>query len=271
MVTLWPELLSNDWTKVSERKQLQVVGSTGCTVTIHGNPRQNSGLRLVCANLGDTRAILCRDGRPWPLSDDHKPSRPDERARIERLGGNVIDVRGTLRVVASTNPHSKSKKERMNYQGLGMTRSFGDLYFKHGPSNQKLVENTPEVKIERVTSRDSFLAIVSDGISDVLSNEEIVQLAGKFYEEPEEAAKNIVRTSFKKGSEDNLTALVVQFAWADGFSAGVFGSGGGMMAGRRGAGGGSGTNNPGAQLGGGGKDHDKKRGGQSDDDMDMFA
>ncbi|CAD7945705.1 unnamed protein product [Amoebophrya sp. A25] len=110
--------------EVSDRKNLQLVGSTGLTVVIHGNPKQNSGLRLVCANLGDSRAILCRDGRAIPLSEDHKPDRLDERARIERAGGAVMDVRGSLRVVCSSNPHGRTKAQRNQFQGLMMTRSF---------------------------------------------------------------------------------------------------------------------------------------------------
>ena len=36
----------------------------------------------------------------------------------------------------------------------------------------------------------------------------VVDLAAAHYDDPEEAAKKIVRTAHQKGSEDNLTAMV---------------------------------------------------------------
>ena len=93
-----------------------------------------------------------------------------------------------------------------------MTRSFGDLYFKQ-PS--QLVLATPEVKVFPLKPKDMFCVLCTDGILDVLSNQDVVDLALKYPCDPWEAAKNVVRTAFYKGSEDNLTALVVQFGWAD--------------------------------------------------------
>ncbi|TVU48925.1 hypothetical protein EJB05_00210, partial [Eragrostis curvula] len=60
------------------------------------------GDRIVVANCSDSRAVLYRGptgSPPVPLSDDHKPDRPDERARIRSLGGQVVyDVYGVPRV-----------------------------------------------------------------------------------------------------------------------------------------------------------------------------
>ena len=50
------------------------------------------------ANVGDCRAVLCRAGKAIRLSDDHKPNRRDEKARIERAGGHVVDIGGIHRV-----------------------------------------------------------------------------------------------------------------------------------------------------------------------------
>lgn len=41
-------------------------------------------------NVGDSRAILCSDGRASPLSNDHKPNKPEEKRRIHALGGRVV-------------------------------------------------------------------------------------------------------------------------------------------------------------------------------------
>ena len=67
--------------------------------------------RLYCANVGDSKAVLCRNGKAVEMSYDHKPSREDERQRIIEAGGTVITNR--------------------LYGVLGVSRSFGDLRFKN--------------------------------------------------------------------------------------------------------------------------------------------
>lgn len=196
----------------AERKKFEQVGSTAVTAFLHGNPKLGTALRLVVANLGDSRGILCRAGQAVAVSEDHKPSRMDEKKRIERAGGLVLQVRGTWRVAASTNPNSSTKASRREYQGLAMTRTFGDLYFK---KPVLLSSAEPEIQIIPLTDKDLFMVLATDGILDVLTNQEVVDLAIKHWEDPDEAAKNIVRTAYKKGSEDNLTVLVIQFGWAD--------------------------------------------------------
>jgi len=197
---------------IAERKNFQMTGSTAVCALLHGNPKLGTALRLVVANCGDSRAILCRAGQAVAVSNDHKPSRIDERKRIERAGGLVLQVRGTWRVAASTNPNSMSKAARREYQGLAMTRSLGDLYFKQ-PSQLSIPE--PEVHIVPLTDKDLFLVLATDGIYDVLSNQEVVDLAMKHWNDPEAAAKEVVRTAYKKRSDDNLTVVVMQFGWSD--------------------------------------------------------
>lgn len=56
-------------------------GTTACAVSLVG------GKRIVCANAGDSRAIVVRkDGSVVRLSRDHKPGMPDETKRITDLG-----------------------------------------------------------------------------------------------------------------------------------------------------------------------------------------
>jgi serine/threonine protein phosphatase PrpC len=44
------------------------------------------GNDLFCANAGDSRAVLCRDGVAVNLSEDHKPMNEEEKTRIEKVG-----------------------------------------------------------------------------------------------------------------------------------------------------------------------------------------
>lgn len=197
---------------MSERKGCQLVGSTCVSALLHGNPKLGTALRLVVANLGDSRAVLCRAGVAVPVSEDHKPARMDEKKRVERAGGLVLQIRGVPRLAAPTNPNSMNKSARREYQGLAMTRSFGDMYFKQ-PSALAIAE--PEVQVLNLSDKDLFAVLATDGIFDVMSNQEVVDMALRQWEDPAEAAKTIVRAAYKKGSEDNLTVLVIQFGWAD--------------------------------------------------------
>lgn len=101
-------------------------GSTGTTALIIGN-------RLYCANVGDSRTVLCRDGKAIPLSTDHKPSREDEAMRIKAAGGFIINKR----VMGE----------------LAVSRAFGDCEFKKGISEilgDEATEGMSDDTIEQV-------------------------------------------------------------------------------------------------------------------------
>lgn len=52
------------------------------------------GERLVVANVGDSRAVICKQGTAEQLSIDHEPNK--ERKNIERKGGFVTNLPGLL-------------------------------------------------------------------------------------------------------------------------------------------------------------------------------
>lgn len=104
--------------------------------------------KIIVANCGDSRAVLCRNGKAVPLSDDHKPDRPDELNRIQAAGGRVIYW------------------DCPRVQGvLAMSRAIGDNYLK------PCVSCVPEVTITDRTAEDDCLILASDGLWDVVSND----------------------------------------------------------------------------------------------------
>ncbi|CAH1446774.1 unnamed protein product [Lactuca virosa] len=104
--------------------------------------------KIIVANCGDSRAVLCRNGKAVPLSNDHKPDRPDELNRIQAAGGRVIYWEGA-RVLGV----------------LAMSRAIGDNYLK------PYVSCEPEVTITDRAPEDECLIIASDGLWDVVSND----------------------------------------------------------------------------------------------------
>ncbi|EPS62130.1 hypothetical protein M569_12663, partial [Genlisea aurea] len=81
-------------------------GSTASTAILVGD-------RLLVANVGDSRAVICRGGKAIAVSRDHKPDQTDERQRIEDAGGFVMWA-GTWRVGGV----------------LAVSRAFGDRLLK---------------------------------------------------------------------------------------------------------------------------------------------
>lgn len=116
---------------------------------------------VYVANLGDSRAVLCRmeaegsaEGQRRPvtlaLSKEHNPTIYEERMRIQRAGGTVRDGRvlGVLEV----------------------SRSLGDGQYKHCG-----VIPTPDLRRCQLTGQDKFIILACDGLFKVFSADEAVK------------------------------------------------------------------------------------------------
>ena len=70
---------------------LQYAKQTPRAHTLHRLNRQvlMIGHDLYTMNAGDSKAVLCRLGKPIPLTEDHKPGLASEKARIEAAGGQA--------------------------------------------------------------------------------------------------------------------------------------------------------------------------------------
>jgi len=168
-------------------------GTTACAVSLVG------GRRVVCANTGDSRAIIVRkDGSVVRLSRDHKPGMPDETRRITELGGKVI-YWGRWRVEGL----------------LAVSRAIGDSSLK------PYVTSEPEICEYDIGKDDWFLILSSDGVWDVLDNEEAghvviatscVMENGNLVIDTDRfkwAARNLCEHARSCGSTDNFSAVVV--------------------------------------------------------------
>ncbi|CAN9509349.1 unnamed protein product [Ophioblennius macclurei] len=163
-------------------------GTTATVAMLRG------GAELVVGSVGDSRALLCREGRVHKLSRDHTPEREDERRRIQSCGGFVT--------------WNSAGHAYVNGR-LAMTRSIGDFHLK---SCGVIVEpDTQRVNIRHAD--DSFLALTTDGVNFLLSDQEVCDVI-KCCPDPTEAAEVVAQQALQYGSEDNATAVVVPFgAW----------------------------------------------------------
>ncbi|KAI7736321.1 hypothetical protein M8C21_002376 [Ambrosia artemisiifolia] len=163
--------------------QLSLVGSTAVVVLLTQE-------FIIVGNCGDSRAVLCRNGKAVPLSFDHKPDREDERKRIKALGGQILFSGSGARVGGV----------------LAMTRAIGDRFLK------QVVTSEPEYMFMKREADDMSLILASDGLWDVLSNEvtcEVAEIAvrggGALYT----AAALLVRLAMGRRSTDNVSVIVV--------------------------------------------------------------
>ena len=188
------EILTTD--KNKKKKIYNIIGSTFIRVNekLISNESINSifsgttcvsliytPIKLICANIGDSRAVVGRyDKRikKWisiNLSRDHKPTEEDEAKRILKKGGRIkpfIDEE----TGGEVGPPRVWVKDD-DVPGLAMTRSFGDRVAS--------IAGTicvPEIKEYAFHEGDKFVILASDGVWEFISSEECINIIGKFYE-----------------------------------------------------------------------------------------
>ncbi|CAI0540807.1 unnamed protein product [Linum tenue] len=137
-------------------------GSTAVTLIKMGED-------LIIGNVGDSRAVLAtRDEDNYlhavQLTVDLKPDLPREAARIHQCKGRVFALQDEPEVARVWLPNNDSP-------GLAMARAFGDFCLK----DFGLI-SVPDLYYRRLTSKDEFIILASDGVWDVLSNIEAVDI-----------------------------------------------------------------------------------------------
>ena len=174
------------------KRRLERSGSTCVAVLITPS-------HIICANAGDSRAILRRDGRSFPLSFDHKPSNLPEQERISSAGGFV-------------------KAKRVDGD-LAVSRGLGDFGFKSQselPMHKQKVIVDPDILIyPRDVAKDEFVLLACDGVWDVANNDQCGDLIQKILDEGETdvglICEEMLDTCLEKNSRDNMTIIMVCF------------------------------------------------------------
>jgi protein phosphatase PTC2/3 len=172
------------------------------------------GDKCYVANTGDSRAVVStrRGEKAVRITTDHKPSQHDEYARIIQAGGNIVTH--SYPVINLHGVRVGENCSRIVPGNLAVSRSFGDRDVKGG--NILIVD--PEVKSFRLTEDFDFMVIGSDGIFDKVSDRELVEGVWNSFgkkqrvqEKAAEAVEDVMRTAFYKGSQDNVSAILMIF------------------------------------------------------------
>ncbi|OIS99175.1 PREDICTED: probable protein phosphatase 2C 6 [Nicotiana attenuata] len=137
-------------------------GSTAVTLVMQGKD-------IFVGNVGDSRAVLAMRDKDnslmaVQLTVDLKPNLPREAARIQKCKGRVFALQDEPEVARVWLPNCDSP-------GLAMARAFGDFCLK----DFGLI-SVPDVYYHHITERDEFVLLATDGVWDVLSNKEAVDI-----------------------------------------------------------------------------------------------
>ncbi len=128
--------------------------SIGCTANVI---MLEDDKAIHIANAGDSRAVLCRSGKAFPLSFDHKPDNAIEKERIEKAGSVITEGRVD--------------------GNLNLSRSIGDLKYKKNkkltPAEHPVTANPDPSKVLR-KPEDEFIIMGCDGIWEKKDNQEMV-------------------------------------------------------------------------------------------------
>lgn len=168
-------------------------GCTACAVLIAEGS-------VYCANAGDSRAVMCRGGKAFPLSDDHKASDLTEAERIESAGGTIIRGR-----VGGT---------------LAVARAMGDFDYKDPTKDPRktIVTAFPDVSTSQLSRDVDFIVVACDGVWDMLSNDEVCAIVAKELKETdndlglvcERVMDHCLAPTAHGYGTDNMTIAIIQ-------------------------------------------------------------
>jgi serine/threonine protein phosphatase PrpC len=193
-------------------------GSTAATILLLGR-------RLFAANVGDSRVVLCRSGGQCvELTSDHKPSRPDEAARVRAAGGFILHKRvmGELAITRAFGDKSFKMGIRAmledDAEDLAGTSSAQNADGSNGNNARDLtaplVSAEPEIASMLLSHSDEFLLLACDGLFDVFRSQDAITLARAeliaHRGEPAEVARILSDQAIRvRRSRDNVSILII--------------------------------------------------------------
>jgi len=144
------------------------------------------GERVIFGHVGDSRIYRYRDNALTQMTSDH--------SLIQEMLDNGFISEEEAQVSASRNL---------------ITRALG-------------IADTVEVDIrEDEAQRDDFYILCSDGLTDLVVDEEIEQILVLYKEDPKTAVAELINFANEKGGKDNISVIIVSLEEAYSDSVGV--------------------------------------------------
>ncbi|OLQ09826.1 Protein phosphatase 2C-like 1 [Symbiodinium microadriaticum] len=163
------------------------------------------------------------------LTKDHKPASPEERQRIEAMGGQ-IDVLSAKTGEASASFKGSFKDSliaSLNRQWVvPLTPPRGAAGEDNASECANKAVEVPDPSAFSAAATPVFIVLASDGVWDVLEDQLVVDLVWDFLgsvQDPQrgiasalrEAAELVVQAAKDRGSTDNLTCAILLLSWEE--------------------------------------------------------
>ena len=192
-------------------------GSCGIILLIKKN-------RCIIANIGDSRLVIFKNRKITFSTIDHKPNYIIEKARIEMAGGKIYQTPSIFPL------YQNGKKIDIPYRvlpgRLSVSRTFGDIQAKDEKfgGNKTVIIALPDITEIELNDEYNLIIMGSDGIFDVLSNEELLECIDIVLKEKEitgniknedihqlcgDFTNMIIKSALAKESLDNITCIVI--------------------------------------------------------------
>lgn len=142
--------------------------------------------KFYVANVGDSRAIMTENNQTKQITRDHKPSDPIERDMIIKRRGSVING-------------------RVN-GNLAVSRAIGDRDLAH------IITAYPDIYVFTPSESFQFILHASDGLFDVLTNEQIGNFVMTYLNnniEPKNILNQLVQYAIQLNSMDNISVSLI--------------------------------------------------------------
>ncbi|ESO98677.1 hypothetical protein LOTGIDRAFT_174041 [Lottia gigantea] len=158
-------------------------GTTGVTVL-------KLEKKLYIAWLGDSQAVVVKNGETVTKTEPHKPEKPDEKERIEKLGGIVVWF-GTWRVNGA----------------IAVARAIGDR------AHKPFICSDADVCSIDLDGTEDYIVLACDGVWDVVEPNDVPELVYNHIQQTKgdrtRTAHRIVEVAKESGSNDNISVIVV--------------------------------------------------------------
>ena len=180
--------------------------------------------RCIIANIGDSRLVIFKNRKITFSTIDHKPNYIIEKARIEMAGGKIYQTPSIFPL------YQNGKKVDIPYRvlpgRLSVSRTFGDIQAKDEKfgGNKTVIIALPDITEIELNDEYNLIIMGSDGIFDVLSNEELLECIDIVLKEKEitgniknedihqlcgDFTNMIIKSALAKESLDNITCIVI--------------------------------------------------------------
>lgn len=177
-------------------------GTTSITLYIHES-------RITVCNVGDSRALLGTKPKTTsagastrlqavPLSTDQTPYRSDEAARCVLSGARILSF-GQIDPSSKDDDDSEIEDpprvwaQKGKYPGTAFTRSIGDAV-----AEELGVFAEPEMLTLKLSQYEKLIVLASDGIFDVMSNQEVIDLCFQHKDDPTQACNAVIEKSHEE-------------------------------------------------------------------------